>query len=188
MSTKIYDAYEWKGSIEELMPVLIDYRNTYQTELREHLYDSPFVLKLLKEYGVDFELEKNIVKELTEATRSMERHPFAFEASVVVLLHKGRIFVKKFGFGGWFKPTELEHEKLVDFHYQNQVDTPDDVSYEEFEERGRVWDEILGSRGVIGKVGLSYDFFEEYDIWDVAVSIGSEHYRRQKESVKTNEV
>lgn len=182
MSTKIYDAYEWKGGIEELMPVLIDYSKTYIDGLKAFLTDSPYVLHLVKELGTDFDLERKIVMDLREATRSMERNPLAFEASVVVLFHKGRIFVKKFGFGGWFKPVEFGHEKLVDFHYQNQVDEPEDVNHEDFEERGRIWEEILGERWTFGDIGLSYDFFSEDDIWDLALDIGREHYRRQKDA------
>ena len=40
--------------------------------------------------------------------------------------------------------NEIEKiEGVEDFHYQNQTDPPDDISYEDFEKRSKKWDELI---------------------------------------------
>ena len=47
--------------------------------------------------------------------------------------------------------------KGADFHYQNQVDQPDDMSNAQWRERGRIWDRLLPGSGNPSENGLSFD-------------------------------
>jgi hypothetical protein len=183
MSTKIYDAYEWKGTLTELMTFLREYRIQYQKGLLEAFVALPYTHKIEEEEerGAEMDFIDRLHRELTEASRSVSRHPLACEASVVVVPYNERLFVKVYGFDGFYRP-KFKHEKLVDYHYQNQTDQPKYVTKEDWDERENTWNDILDNSktGSLGEVGLEYGFFKESDIWDLVFNLKMELRNHKK--------
>ena len=57
----------------------------------------------------------------------------------------------------------VETLELEDYHYQNQTDTPEGVSDEDFEARGVKWDELLESSNGNYRDGFTYTIFDAYE-------------------------
>ena len=74
-------------------------------------------------------------------------------------------YVKFFPNNGSFYKIleELEGLGFEDYHYQNQSDPPDDVLFEEYENRGRVWDKLLESSDGNYRDGFLYTIFDAYE-------------------------
>jgi hypothetical protein len=69
-----------------------------------------------------------------------------FDCSMVVFYYREKVYVQFFGFNYWWDDTfkKLRRTgKIKDWHYQNQTDKPDNVSYEMWEERENVWEGIF---------------------------------------------
>lgn len=97
--------------------------------------------------------------------------PVNIQASAVVFAHNNDIYVKFFGIkNDYYK----NNNKLIDFHYQNSTDISnydwDKEKWEEMSEerqkeleddwnnREKIWDEIITDYGTFGESGLTFDF------------------------------
>lgn len=88
-------------------------------------------------------------------------------AELCVFFHKGQIYTQFF----WTGPLTLS-DRFTDFHYQNQTDPPDDIAYEEYEQRRIIWDEILErSGGIPAYCGLVYDCANREKLWNIFFDI-----------------
>lgn len=144
MSTKIYNAYKFKGGIEDLIP---NFR-----EIGKQLLEDGS-LKLPKETG-DFSAEKYKMRREMAKERELE---------VVVYFHDKNIYIQLFGgYGTVDRVVEILGDKIEDFHYQDQTDS--DVCEEEYEKRKKVWDEIFNESWSPAKSGLSYKIISSYDL------------------------
>ena len=57
---------------------------------------------------------------------------------------------------------------LADYHYQNQVDKPESISDEEWEQRKNDWEKALGSDGIPARHGMSVQLFNcGYDMFAI---------------------
>jgi len=116
----------------------------------------------LSEYDLIYVLEGFI--------KQNENGPLNFDASMGLIEHRGLIYVQFFGlpdrsdsaFGKYFKKL-IKNRIIIDRHYQNQTDRPDDISDEDWEKRGDIWDEIYpgGWEGYStpSQVGFWHEFF-----------------------------
>jgi hypothetical protein len=58
---------------------------------------------------------------------------------------------------------------MRDYHYQNQTgDGEDDDYWNDYEEREKIWDRILGREGIPSCVGFCYEFFRKTNLWNFA--------------------
>lgn len=187
MSTKIYNAFIFDGSAEELMLILKDIKNKYLeitqkylmglnyknwtfTKKRYPFLDSDMNIKEIKDCGFgEFLLQDIIDRE----KRLNEHHPYNIDASAVVYFHKNKIYVQFFGLPRGYEKTFL-NDKFKDYHYQNSTDQSnydwekeewDEMSPErqkeledEWKERENVWDEILPGWSAPVEHGLIFDF------------------------------
>jgi len=186
MSTKIYNAFKFNGTPEQLMVILKDIKKEYTEQCKNDLSKLkldeiefnkkryPFLEKdmYLKESDFpDFTLSNIIERE----TIIGERSPLNIDASAVVYFHDG-IFVQFFGL-----PDSIinKHPMFEDYHYQNQSDMSNyDEDKEPIEsmteerlqelnmdwiERRDTWDEILPwSDPVPSNNGLIFSFIPNH--------------------------
>lgn len=189
MSTKIYNAYKFAGTIQELHAVLVEMRKKYHERVIEILSSVPLdtpaaalffnqpklIDKCQRDHLLpDEELKNKTFGELnmfsldsvlTTAVESERSLPINFEASAVVYLHEDMILVQFFGIE---KLSETLSPAFTDFHYQNQVDQPDNVSDEEWEYRERVWDSVFNGITAFADAGFVYDIYAKRHCFEIA--------------------
>lgn len=167
MSTKIYDAYKYSGNIELLLSELVEMRSFYRKKRIYKILGAMTTIldvKPLVDYTYTYEKDDlvydlpitNIMDVIKKFIDRKSWHPLNIEASAVVYLNRGNIYVQFFGLErDEFLPL---NDKFSDFHYQNQSDKDENITEEEWQERKQVWDEIFSSSCVPSVVGLIYDF------------------------------
>jgi len=166
MSTKIYDAYKYKGNMTQLMDWFYKIRKEYKTN----------VLKQLELY---YEKNKGEYKKkhdyLSEVRISMSKsYPdneiFSPSLCAIVYFDKDDILVQFFGLYNYhafkynIKKIIKRKRTLVDYHFQNQC--MDDVD-NEYLSREKIWDRIYRNSAIPSQDGLTYQFFTDYDLMDL---------------------
>lgn len=153
MSTKIYNAYRFKGTAAQLMPFL--------KAVREDIEDD--TVSFYREHR-DESVETSAYKLAMLFKEAADKMAFEFNvsSSVMVFFHDGEIYLQFYYPGHWGRsnkryPDTVWSEWIEDFHYQNQSDQPEDVPESDWERRRRVWDEILGDYGIPSRAGLMYE-------------------------------
>ncbi len=146
MSTKIYNAYEYRpdgkaptltslvrlnGLLLRFRAVCLKFRSTTGYLSGDPSMRLP-MLSVMDRHG-------HHARELTDD-------------AVVYLGIPNRIFVQFFA-GNILNPAIKRTRSLVDFHYQDQADQARNVSRAAWEERRQVWDRILGKPDGIPAVG-----------------------------------
>ena len=127
MSTKIYNAYLWNDSIENLLSYLKEYKEEYLNQVSNYLY-------IHSEY-LENEVQKTAYKDvyfyLSDEQNKSKTYDnfFTFVGSVIIYPHNNKIAVQFFT--ERFIKIKLDN-RLTDYHYQNQVDSD---NTEEDEER-----------------------------------------------------
>ena len=90
-------------------------------------------------------------------------YPLNFDASMVLIEHKDTLCIQFFGFNYSFFNDFFENliksNTIADWHFQDQTDPPDDVSEEEWAERGSFWDEVFDGYDSSAEIGFCHDFF-----------------------------
>lgn len=175
MSTKIYDAYEFKGDLDELMSFLGKLRKRFVNEgatfLRQHVTDPAAVTK--------WEYAEELKKALSSPMYFHDNGIPNVSCSAVVYPYKGRLFVQFFGMQ---RETRVNSKRLVDYHYQNQTDPwyehdaweakkkgkPKNKAWmkaqaKNYRERRRVWDTIMLNDSRPVHCGLVYEFISPSD-------------------------
>lgn len=193
MSTKIYYAYKYDGTIQELMKNLFKIRMRYWEECREGLKEwgsfiakkllefehitrhlDPYDKKSLENLDTDFdgkykdkpiyELSYIYLDRILQAhIRSGLNNPLNFQAAIVVYPFKDSIYVQFFGVR---EIKKYINKKFSDFHYQNQTDKPDKVTDKEWNQREKVWDEIFKVNSKPSTAGLTFPLIELENCWD----------------------
>lgn len=184
MSTKIYDAYEFKGSLPQLMKFLLGMRlkvidaavedaKTNTTLNKTTCDESVKMFELARALGSAmgshqfFEVEKKN-KWLIPNLRS----------SAVVYPVGKRLFVQFFVARS---PKEDLGPRFVDYHYQNSTDPwYTDSEYDKksrawkkkaaanYRQRRKMWDRIFPKWEAPSQVGLAHDFICDADLMDIA--------------------
>lgn len=145
MSTKIYNAYRFRGNLQTLLGELQKLQSTFQDlVVEEFLRQIPSGTKI--PFGI-------LRRELTKMAGSGLRFsPLDLDPTQVVMenpqcevvLYPHRpLLVQFFGVPSWLP---IRMEGLEDFHYQNCSDRPREVSRAAWAHRKKVWDRILQDR------------------------------------------
>ena len=149
MSTRIYDAYEYHGTIHELMKDLFKLRKQWEDKSIKYLDEI---------YGASLRNKtisaSKFREDCEDCKRTNERNPLNIDVSAMIYFYKERIFVKFFGQGPIF--LNIPKSRFTDFSYWDNTDGPEDMSYAEFSKRGKIWDKIVP--GTFSYTGLSFDF------------------------------
>jgi hypothetical protein len=164
MSTKIYCAWEWKAGLPKLIETLRYIHNEYFDFCVRHFLSTktlPFDTGGLAMK----EARKSIVEACLEGYRL---EPLNFTAGAVVYFHGKRIFVQLFGLddinNSGFTKWKIIKKHAVDYHYQNQIDRPKQITAREWNNRAKVWKSIFNSTYTPAMAGLTFSFFDP--IWD----------------------
>jgi len=166
MSTKIYNAYLFGGTLREVFDLKERLQKAYKIDVINRLnalrdypiasisafgnnaratrYLEAYKDKTLKD--VPYFYLYDILREICE--RSFHE-PLNFDASIVLYQHEDQIILQFFGLDAAFVECVgiiqklVIGGKLVDFHYQNQTDRPDEITADEWLRREKAWNEIF---------------------------------------------
>lgn len=168
MSTKIYNAYRFNGNLNQLESVKREIKQMYHGYILETLLklkNEP-LNRFFKDDGegasVVYEWENDRDKSLKDLSYGVlnnvleyhsERclvHPLNFSASIVLYIHTNDIYLQFFGLDSCESVQKYIQELrnkgiLLDYHYQDQTDKPENVSDIEWQMREEVWNEIFES-------------------------------------------
>lgn len=153
MSTKIYNAFRFKGELKDLMPFLKQVRD----DIEDH------TINYYKEYaGSDMPENWINLMKLFEKKNGSYSFEFNIESSVAVYFHGTGIYLHFFfpgHFGNYSDGGLFEKwgNWIEDFHYQNQTDKPDDVSEENWAHREQVFDDLFDRYDTPSRVGLIWN-------------------------------
>jgi hypothetical protein len=199
MSTKIYNAYHFKGTINELMPFLFNLKERFKIELEKHIL-SDYKIELFKREFEKLHLSKDdwysfvyVLEQAKYKEGKVKCEFFDYNSDVVVYFHAGEVYLQFF-IGWQFRELKeyikiRELDKLKDYHYQNQTDPYYAIDFEEgkitedkmkaleieWEERRKNWDEILGDEDDIASSrGLLFDLYPKELILKTIVKLFNE--------------
>jgi len=187
MSTEIYDAYIFKGELKEVFQFKKELQKLYGEDVKNALtVIKDMGIKKFGEFREANKANEPVqeFKDKTVATipyyelaailegvvQRGNVEFFNFSADMMLYCHEDKIIVQFFGFvpnlfekyfalqkSSMLIFSYIEKGKLVDFHYQNQCDQPEGASDEEWEEREKIWDEIVGDDKFC-EAGFGLDF------------------------------
>lgn len=172
MSTKIYNAFKIKDR-NRVWLVMGDIRERGEREVVERLrkYYRSFVDNIDPEdekykaerakdieresypdYATRLHIAQTALRDgFRKSVQSMQRDFFDPDVSVALTWHETGFYLRAFCDNVSLLGGSLDflktHPDLEDFHYQNQVDPPDDIPPDEYEARGRIWDEMSVPKG-----------------------------------------
>jgi hypothetical protein len=160
MSTKIYNGHEIVGhTLDSFLPLLRTLRSEiaemHQTQLAKVLADlivssHDAACLGLRQPPKDLRLDAEQF-----VLARMKQSDFAF--SVTVIPVDGRLLAMTFCDQKVFNAHWDAQPWRRDFAYWDNTDEPEDISFDEWEARGALWDKALGDSGVPGEAGYSYD-------------------------------
>lgn len=189
MSTKIYDAYRVNKivSINELMQILTEIRSEIEEKAKEDMAFKvagkiQYYKDLYKYYGEEIFTQitdKHVLEMLSFIKNNKsnnrlfwEEYPAFIEelkndpyehtkATLQVIPCDERILAMYFG------PREYisfvsKNKSFEDYHYQNQVDKPKEITEEEWDERKNNWEKAIGPDYVPNRHGLTFTLLD-YD-------------------------
>ena len=137
MSTKIYNAFKFEGTGEELISILKEIKKEYISLTKAMLMNCNYSSWILKKSRYPFlpsDLTWEQLKEtdfseylLEDIIRKEEKigehHPFNISASAVVYFCENNLYVQLFGLPRDYQKEVLnKYTQLKDYHYQNNTD------------------------------------------------------------------
>lgn len=120
-----------------------------------------------EKYGYEinaYSLAENIWQEMRHEIKKtgLRNHTVDTDFQIVVFPHKDTILgIAYTESNKWFNQW-LTLPGVSEYGYWNNTDPPDDVTDEEWEVRGEIWDEVLGSLGIPSMVGYTIDIHDPY--------------------------
>jgi hypothetical protein len=163
MSTKVFNAFLLRDP-SNLWPLLRDIRHRGEQAAKKRIdYLADGICSSLSagsaEYVqaqkegpelCDWEIRESITWSTLDdgykqATVSTHRSAYDFDLSISVRENQGQIYLiahEGDGMRNTIVPLLLEHPELVEYHYQNSTDRPDEIPENEWEERAQAWDQM----------------------------------------------
>jgi hypothetical protein len=113
----------------------------------ERARDTERIRDAYPEYATRLNIAQMALREgFRKSVTSMQRDFYDPDVSVALTWHATGFYLRAFCDNASLLGGSLDflktHPDLEDFHYQNQVDPPDDIEPEDFAARGRTWDEM----------------------------------------------
>lgn len=185
MSTKIFDAYVFEGSKQELFDILRKYTNINEqrtkflqnmvksdigylitTVLTKANGDSDSLSKIMLSSKIEYDSKPNIF--------NREYHFYQENCAVIYNTQEtkleGKQLVQFFTSDKEFLKEIEKNNKFRDFYYTNQTDM-DDISPEEENLREDTWNIIFSNSSVPGVVGETYSLYNFIDDYESNKSI-----------------
>lgn len=196
MSTKIYNAFLYKGSIDKLMAYIQKYRKTWQE------YQINKFVKILSDVAdrtksnlfvdgkLSFDRLEDAIRKDSEKDYKTWGDIFDVTASIAVYFHKGKIYYQTFlndQKAPAFKPTGS-----VEYHYQNQSDpyfafkkcSPEKMKSleKDWKERAKVWNAIFDKHHSPSEAGLIHEFVNSMEYFTIALEVTRRINKMDKQS------
>jgi hypothetical protein len=168
---------------KELKPILLEkVKKQYTTEVCElidninnGLSNTPFLNENANEM-ISYIIRKQFRKKYEDFKKNFERNSINLTSSVMFFAGNDKILFKIFG----EIPEVISYfenlPNVIDYHYQNQCDPPDNINEDDYNKRGDEWDEAVPNK--YSDTGFIFEIFEN-DNWNV---IFDENY------IPTNEI
>lgn len=172
MSTKVYNAFVLTDS-SQLWPVLRRIRIAAEKAARDRIDDLANLLSSRvsadshayketrnKNLGSDdWEIREHVAwtqldANYREVSTSLRRSPWDFDVSLSVREHQGNFYLiahEGDGMRGTLVPVLEAQPELMDFHYQNCTDRPEEVPEDEWASRAAIW-------GAMTEVDVWWDY------------------------------
>lgn len=170
MSTKIYNAYLWDGTVEELMSFLKELRKKYAEEATLHLVQFSGWLKHKEEEYKSEGKYFSLSIYLRSCINAGLNEPDNLDSSAAVYFHRGKIALQFFGFELFYRDGKrpmmelLRSEpKLIEYDFWNNVDQPEELTEEQWDDRKDFWDFLQ----VPCEDGLIYEFSSRNTLWEI---------------------
>lgn len=167
MSTKLYNGIKFKTDdiyqlFEELKcikekAIKVGMDNLCSLDTLCH-----FILNNKLSDSNTYEVKNALVDNLRGKYRTILDPSFNF--SILIFPYKGKLYGYYFD-DGLYEYSDLIGEIADDYSYQNQTDRPEGISEEEYEEREKVWEDIIGY-DTMSERGLKYNFVSADTIFD----------------------
>lgn len=155
MSTEIYNAYKIEKTITEILPILIkvapEIKEVCKIEYLEDIYE-------MATFQFDKEKEKSF-DELKEYFFDDEYSKDNHNNGLLAMLfpYENSTYIMFFGNTKHIKIIE-KYIDLIDFHYQNSTDKPDEITENDWNNRINIWDKILGGDGWGKPIDYGFQF------------------------------
>lgn len=159
MSTKMYNLYRATMNLSQLDVWLQTLKEKHMESLVYRI--APFAKKW------DMTTLLAVIEQHTEQGAGS---PLNIDASIVIYIDGAKLYIQFFGVDSELYEKEVQEGLLVDFHYQDSADKPDDVSKQEWRARAKVVDRILSKddSGVASRCGFCRVLTDEQDCMKVA--------------------
>ena len=148
MSTKIYYAYKYNGSLEELLSELKEIRRFYYKELLSYINN--------------YELEKLKGREkINKVGEVVDMIVKEYGGNIVIYSLNSQLYCQ------FFCPMEIIQKvkglssKFEDYHYQNQTDRLSKIKVKDWKERERIWDKIFDDTSIPALDGLTFEILDK---------------------------
>jgi hypothetical protein len=175
MSTKVYNAFLFNGSLDELMSILYEIKADYYKRLEDKLPNLHFDNWKLEQKRYSFLPSDLTWKELKELqcpeyilesifekeAKINDYHPLNIEASVVIYFFENKIYAHFFGLDRDFeKEIFSKYTQFQDYHYQNNSDQSN------YDWDDEPWEDMTEER----QKELEDDWDERERVWDAILS------------------
>lgn len=153
MSTKIYDVYEWDGTVQEAFTFLMKMRTRVEKQ----------VIYTMSSYKFHNQMPQfKLIEEIQKTIKEGLNGPLNLSCSAVVYLYKDRTFIHFFGLDRTWDKRLSKVKRLKDYHYQNCTDSPQNLTDSQWNTRRKVWKDILGkNQWCPSRAGLTFDFISD---------------------------
>lgn len=180
MSTKIYDAFVWRGmgGVEGLLRKLTLMRsNVFKRSVSEAAATKTAETYDLVEYMDDI---RAAMKSGMYFTEKGNNNP---SSSATIHFYKGQVYVIFFGLK--LKYGRAPFGGLLDFHYQNQTDREDGITDKDWANRRRTWDAIFKKDDRPGHAGLVFEIIDDSDSIRLAYALFDKLHKHRAGDDKT---
>lgn len=181
MSTKIYNAWEWNESLDDL----IKWFNSIK--LNQYFQDCLNLVRKTRPHDDEdrWKYERRIYKELLDAKNSDEKSFLDVDLSCVVIQHSNKIVVCFFGLSDYVFPTVQKeiYSKFKYFGWWDNSDPQEGISEEEWNYRKDWYDEVFAKyeSETYSEIGLCYEFSSKTMMFKVCDQVAKEkHVRSSK--------
>lgn len=157
MSTKIFNAYKFEGTLLELQAELLKVRKeNYALRYKDMEAWLKAVMNKQTEKISITQHRFDFSQLLKTARQSTQKEFFDFSTEAVIYPIEERLFLVQF----FRLPGEVAiPSSFKDYHYQNQTDQPEDISDEDWQCRETLWDSIFDTYNTPAEAGFMYEIF-----------------------------
>ncbi len=150
-STKIYQAYKWNKSFDELLEHL---------EALRQLEYAKFTTLMVNVLKIGVTNPADVMDVIRDFMQRGTNSPMNPKASVCLYHHEGVWYPHYFGIDvAVLEPFEKAGD-MEDFHYQNHTDPPEEVAEKDWEHRLQVWEKIYERYSTPAHAGLIFEIMD----------------------------